>query len=222
VDPVEREAGLELLEALQLMGPNHFSGCILVRAADDLAGMIFFRDGGIIHAEAGDLVGEQAFYALSSRADAAFVIQQNVTTTRRTIQRSWQDLLIESQRLRDEASRAPPAAAPAAPEDKRAGLVERIRQVPGVVWAAIQPREARAEDSSAALPDERSADLRALAEVVGERLRTGEVAGASVAGADRNLLLLATKAFHLFILLLGGQRAGPIEAEIRKMLAPRH
>jgi hypothetical protein len=221
VDPVERATGLELLEAFRLNCLSHFSGCILVRAADGLAGMVFFRDGGIIHAEAGDLLGEQAFYALSSRPGAAYVIQQNVTTTRRTIQRNWQGLLVESQRLRDEAARAHPAAAPASPGDKRAGLAERIRQVPGVFWAVIQPRGARPEDAAAALPDERSADLGALAEVVGERLRTGEVAGASVVGADRNLLLLATKAYHLFILLLGGQRAGPIEAEIRRMLAPR-
>jgi len=221
VDPVERATGRELLEVFQLKGLDHFSGCILVRAADGLTGMVFFRDGGIIHAEAGDLVGEQAFYALSSRPDAAFVIQQNVTTTRRTIQRSSQELLLESQRLRDQAARANPAAAPASSGDKWAGLVERIRQVPGVFWAAVQPHGARPEATASALPDERSANLRALAEVVGERLGTGGVAGASVAGTDRNLLLLATKAHHLFILLLGGQRAGPIESEIRRMLTPR-
>jgi hypothetical protein len=98
VEPVERATELELLEVLRLKGLNHFSGCILVRAADGLAGMVFFRDGGIIHAEAGDLVGEQAFHALSSRPGAAFVVQQNVTTTRRTIQRTWQELLTESRR----------------------------------------------------------------------------------------------------------------------------
>lgn len=221
MDPVERATGRELLEEFRLKGSNHFSGCILVRTADGLAGMVFLRDGGIIHAEAGELIGEQAFHALSTRPGAAFVVQQNVTTTRRTIQRGWQDLLQEAQRLRAEAARAHPAAAPASAGDRRSGLVERVRQVPGVVWAAIQPRGARPEDAAAALPDERSADLRALAEVVGERLRTGEVAGASVAGADRNLLLLATRAYHLFILLLGGQRAGPIETEIRRILAPR-
>ncbi len=220
MDPVKRATGLGLLEVIQLKGSNHFSGCILVRAADGLAGVVFFRDGGIIHAEAGDLVGEQAFFALSSWPDAAYAIQENVSTTRRTIQRSWRGLLAESRRLRAEAAREHTTAAPAA-GDKRTGLVERIRQVPGVLWAAIQPRVARPEDPVMALPDERAAELRALAEVVGERLRTGEVAGAAVVGADRNLQLLATRAYHLFILLLGGQRAGPIEAELRRMLAPR-
>jgi hypothetical protein len=222
VEPVERATGLELLEVFRLKGLNHFSGCVLVRAADGLAGMVFFRDGGIIHAEAGDLIGEQAFHALSSRPGATFVVQQNVTTTRRTIQQTWQDLLAEAQRRGDEAARAHPVAAPAASsEDRRAGLLDRIRQVPGVSWAAIQPRGARPEDAAAALPDERAADLRALAEVVGERLRAGELAGASVAGTDRNLLLLASRAYHLFVLLLGGKRAGQIEAEVRRMLAPR-
>jgi hypothetical protein len=219
VDPVERATGLELLEVFQLEGLNHFSGCILVRAAGGLSGTVFFRDGGIIHAEAGDLVGEQAFHALSSRPDAAFVIQQNVTTTRRTVHRGLQELLAETQRRRDAAARAHPASAPASPGDRQAGVVERLRQVPGVLWAAIQRRGARPDD--AALPDERSADLRALAELVGVQLRAGEVAGASVAGANRSLLLLVSKAYHLFVLFLGGQRAGPIEAEIRRMLAPR-
>jgi hypothetical protein len=217
VDPVERATELELLEMFQLEGLNHFSGCILVRAVGGLSGTVFFRDGAIIHAEAGDLVGEQAYHALSSRPDAAFVLQQNVATTRRTIHRSLQELLEESRRRRHQATRAPPAAAPASPGDKRTSLVERIQRVPGVLWAAIQRRE----DADAALPDERSADLRALAELVGVRLRAGEVAGASVTGADRSLLLLVSRAYHLFILFLGGQRAGPIETEIRRMLAPR-
>ncbi len=219
MDPVERGTGLELLEVFQLEGLNHFSGCILVRAADGRSGTVFFRDGGIIHAEAGDLVGEQAFRALSSRPDAAYVIQQNVTTTRRTIHRSLQELLLETQRRRAAAARAHPAAAQASPGDRHASVVERLRQVPGVFWAALQRRGAQPDD--AVLPDERSADLRALAELVGVRLQAGEVAGASVTGADRSLLLLVSKAYHLFILFLGGQRAGPIETEIRRMLAPR-
>jgi hypothetical protein len=221
VESVERATGPELLELYRHQAACHFSGCILVRTADGLAGMVFLRDGAIIHAEAGELVGEQAFHALSTRPDAAFVVQQNVTTTRRTVHRSWEDLLAESLRLRNDAPRARPAATPGSSGDRRAGLVERIRQVPGVVWAAFQPRDARPEDAAAALPDERSADLRALAEVVGDRLRTGEVAGASVAGLHRNLLLLATRTYHLFILLLGGERAGSIEAEIRNTLSPR-
>ncbi len=43
--------------------------------------------------------------------------------------------------------------------------------------------------------------------------------GATVQGAERNLLLMATKAYHLLILVQGGAHAGATEAEIRE--APR-
>ena len=220
---VDTAAGLELLDVIQLKGVSRFSGCISVQG-DAFSGMLFFRDGQIIHAEAGDQVGEEAFYEIAQRANTSFTLQPNVTTTSHTIHRSWQFLLMESQRLVDEARRKNPAAAQAPPpQEKKVDLVDRIRTVNGVVWASLESKSGvpQAAGPSADPMEEKTAHLGALARVVGERLRVGEVVGATVQGADRNLLLMATKAYHLLILIQGGAHAGATEAEIRKLLAAR-
>ncbi|HET6436509.1 MAG TPA: DUF4388 domain-containing protein [Anaeromyxobacter sp.] len=215
-------AGLELVDVIQLKGVSWFSGCISV-AGEAFTGLIFFRDGQIIHAEAGSLVGEEAFYAIAQRRNTTFTLQPNVTTTSHSIHRSWQFLLMESQRLLDEARRRGPVPVqqPPVPE-KRLELVDRIRRVPGVVWAALESKAGARPGGEAADPnEERTAQLGDLARVVGDRLRVGEVVGATVQGGEKNLLLMATKAYHLVILVQGGPQAAATEAEIRKLLAAR-
>jgi hypothetical protein len=220
---VDTAGGLELLDVIQLKGVSRFSGCISVHG-DGFQGLLFFRDGQIIHAEAGSLVGEEAFYEIAQRPGTMFTLQPNVATTSHTIHRSWQFLLMESQRLVDEARRKNPSAAhaPPAPE-KKVDLIDRIRNVPGVVWASLESKTgvAQAPGPGGDPKEEKTAHLGALARVVGERLRVGEVVGATVQGTDRNLLLMATKAYHLLILVQGGAHAGATEAEIRKILAAR-
>ncbi len=66
-----------------------------------------------------------------------------------------------------------------------------------------------------------AASLGALARAVGAQLHLGEVVGATVQGAERHLLLMATKVFHLLIAVQGGAQAAVTEAEIRKVLAAR-
>jgi hypothetical protein len=220
---VDTAAGLELLDVIQLKGVSRFSGCISVQG-DGFSGLLFFRDGQIIHAEAGSLVGEEAFYEIAQRPGTGFTLQPNVTTTSHTIHRSWQFLLMESQRLVDEARRKNPSAAQAPPpQEKKVDLVDRIRNVAGVVWASLESKTGVPQSAgpSADPMEEKTAHLGALARVVGERLRVGEVVGATVQGSDRNLLLMATKAYHLLILVQGGAHAGATEAEIRKLLAAR-
>lgn len=218
---VDTAGGLELADVIQLKGLSRFSGCISVQE-NGFHGLLFFRDGAIIHAEAGAHVGEDAFYEIMRHVGAGFTLQPNVTTTSHSIQRSWQFLLMESQRLIDEARRANPGGAvAAAPAEKRPDLVDRIRQVPGVVWAALESKSGTPHGAPLDPMEERVSHLGALARVVGERLRVGEVVGATVQGADRNLLLMATKSYHLVIVVQGGANAGATEAEIRKLLAGR-
>jgi predicted regulator of Ras-like GTPase activity (Roadblock/LC7/MglB family) len=229
-------AGLELLDVIQLKGVSRFSGCISIQI-EGYSGLLFFRDGQIIHAEAGNKVGEEAFYDIVQRSGAPFTLQANVTTTSHTIHRSWQFLLMESQRVLDETRRqtpvpglpaagtpalGTPAAGTPAAKEKRADLVDRIRQIPGVVWAALESKDGtHLGGSSDDVMEAQATQLVHLARTVGERLRTGEVIGATVQGQDRNLLLMATKAFHLLILVKGGAQASATESEIRQLLAAR-
>ena len=56
-------AGLTLPDVIQMNALNRFSGCISVHFGQH-AGLIFFRDGEIIHAEQGEKTGEDAFYEI--------------------------------------------------------------------------------------------------------------------------------------------------------------
>jgi hypothetical protein len=219
---VDTATGLDLLDVIQLKAVGRFSGSISV-TGEGTSGLLFFRDGQVIHAEAGTAVGEEAFYRLAQQASAAFTLQPNVTTTSHSIHRSWQFLLLESQRLLDEARRRDPSQPPAS-QERRIDLVERIRRTTGVIWAALESKTGptpRPAGQPADPMEERTAQLGALARVVGERLRVGELVGATVQGGERNLLLMATKAYHLVIVVQGGAQAAATEAEIRRVLSAR-
>jgi phosphate transport system substrate-binding protein len=124
-------AGLGLSDIIQLNGHNRFSGCVTVQS-DSFGGVIFFRDGQIIHAEAGDEVGEKAFYEIMQWTGGKFTLQPNVTTTVRSIERNWEFLLMEACRLIDEGRRGlpnrPPAGNASHPPgwDKRTGVAARM------------------------------------------------------------------------------------------------
>lgn len=216
----ENIAGLELVDVIQLKGVSRFSGCISVHG-EGFTGLLFFRDGQVVHAETGHLVGEEAFYEIAQRPNTTFALQTAVTDSQ-TIHRSWQFLLMESQRLIDEARRKAGSGA-GAPAERRVDLVERIRQTPGVVWANLEAKSGELQSSGpgADATSLQAASLGALARVVGDKLRLGEVVGATAQGTERNLLLMATKVFHLLIVVQGGAQAAVTEAEIRKVLSAR-
>ena len=135
----ENIAGLELVDVIQLKGVSRFTGCISVHG-EGFTGLLFFREGQVTHAETGHLTGEEAFYEIAQRPNTTFALQTAVTDSH-TIHRSWQFLLMESQRLMDEGRRRNGAGGhAAAPVERRVDLVERIRQTPGVVWATLEAK----------------------------------------------------------------------------------
>ena len=92
---------LDLSDLVQLKANNRFSGCVAV-AYGQSRGLLFFRDGEIIHAEHEGKVGEEAFCCIVGWPGGRFDVQPNVATTRSTIQKSWQHLLLDAHRLLDE------------------------------------------------------------------------------------------------------------------------
>jgi hypothetical protein len=63
-------------------------------------GLIFFRDGEIVHAENQELQGEEAFYAILSWELGVFECDEAQVETD-TIRESWDFLLMESMRRLD-------------------------------------------------------------------------------------------------------------------------
>lgn len=221
-------AGLGLTDVVQMNALNHFSGSIAVESGGQ-RGLLYFRDGEIIHAEAGALRGEEALYDIMGWSAGRFEQHANVTTTTRSIQRGWKFLLMDAIRVVDERRRraGPPALpssskhAPRAPAEPAQGrsLLERIRAVRGVRTALLQTRDGRATPEGGA-PAPQAAALARLGQRLGAAFHVGDLVAATAQGASAHVLLLATRTAQLGI-VLEGAGAEAAEAEIRQLLSAK-
>ena len=218
-------AGLGLPDVVELSANNRFSGCVSVRHGP-ATGLIFFRDGEVIHAEQDGIRGERAFYEIMQWPGGKFSLEPNVATTSRTIERSWKFLLMEAHRLMDESRSGRPAAprAPAPAAATAPTMMQRIREIQGVTYAVLLTKEgARTGDDSyeAETLEGQTAYLAMLGRRLGEIFQAGQVLAATVQGTDRHLLLLATRTHDLSVLVEGSSQPGAVEAEIRKLVSSR-
>lgn len=139
---VLRRVGLQDVLQMECLSRN---SALLEIATKELRGLIYISEGQIIHAEAGDRSGPEAFNFLMGLTGGEFAQKPYVAPPRRTITDSWEFLLMEAARKRDESIEegepAPPetpspprlrvAPAPPPAEAPPAGRVPRPRdQVP--------------------------------------------------------------------------------------------
>ncbi len=78
----------------------------LVITKDNHSGAIYFNDGEIVHAECDDMVGEEAFYAILRWQEGKFVSNIGVVPPRETISSTWEHLLVEGMKRKDEGGGA--------------------------------------------------------------------------------------------------------------------
>ena len=84
------------------------SSAVLEISTKELRGYIFIKEGQIVHAEAADRSGEEAFNFLMSLAGGEFNLKPFREPPQRTIESTWEFLLMESARKRDEAGQVIP------------------------------------------------------------------------------------------------------------------
>jgi CheY-like chemotaxis protein len=96
---VLRRVGLQDVIQMECLGRN---SSILEIHNQHLRGRVYIEDGRIIHAEAGNLAGENAFYQLLTLASGEFQLQPFELPAKRTIEGQWEFLLMEAARVRDE------------------------------------------------------------------------------------------------------------------------
>jgi predicted regulator of Ras-like GTPase activity (Roadblock/LC7/MglB family) len=218
-------AGLGLSDLLQLNAQNRFSGCFRIEYEGAL-GVIFFRDGEIVHAERGELVGEEAFREILAWPRGRFGVEPNVVAARRTIQKSCEHLLLDALRVVDElrSGLAPPAPAQAAAPTSTGGAaaaVEAARHVPGVAEAVLVTRDGkRASEGGyeAEVVAGQAAYVAMMAAELGALFQAGELRSAAIQGERRHLLLLAGKAQSLAVFVRADHELGSVEAGIRAAL----
>jgi CheY-like chemotaxis protein len=116
------------------------SSSVLEVSTSQARGSIFVQDGQIVHAQVGELAGEAAFNQLMALAGGNFTLKPFSEPPARTISGSWELLLMEAARKRDEAnetSPSPSAAQAGASTTALAELKEILSQAPQVAAPAI-------------------------------------------------------------------------------------
>jgi len=105
--------GLGLVDIVQFacLSGDHRKLSVL---SEDNIGVLYFADNEIVHAEFGELTGEEAFYRIMSWPSGTFSMLF-AKTDKRTIDASWNFLLLEAARRIDEQNRPAASSEPKLP-----------------------------------------------------------------------------------------------------------
>jgi len=182
--------------------------------------IICFAEGAIVHAEVGDLVGEEAVYELLTWPDGSFVVERDVKAPERTITTNWNMLLLEGMRRIDEGEFDMEPSAPAI--DDMTTLAQNLRKVAGVEGAVIIARDGIVLASDVEGDAEKEGAVAVFvgnaADQVGQALNlTPFDWGLVTMGKDRVLILEGSIFFAGLIL---AEKASPamVSAEATKIL----
>jgi Domain of unknown function (DUF4388) len=219
-------AGLGLSDLIQLNAANQFSGCFTVRY-EGKVGLIFFRDGQIVHVEQGGRTGEDAFVEILEWPSGTFDVEPNVVPTRRTIQKTCEHLLLDAHRVIDERRAVSKGDAPAAPEPARASpakssTVDAVRAVPDVTCAVVLTREGQrlgqGGHEEEALAGQAGYLALAGAEL-GAIFQAGELKAGTVHATEHHLLLYATRTHYLGVSTAPASDPDAVDSLIRAALS---
>ena len=109
-------------------------------------GKIFICDGAIVHAETGAIQGETALYGLLGLTGGEFNFSEYIEPPRRTIEGSWEGLLMEAARLVDEGEIVLKPETPTDAAEVPAELSPPISEVPAEATHELaQPIQAGSE-----------------------------------------------------------------------------
>ncbi len=100
---------LDLAGVIQMLSHSRQTGALHVNAGD-IDGIIFFDAGDIVHAESGDLVGDDSVVAIvkscSQQESGVYKFVPGATATTRTVMRSATELMLDAFRELDESDEA--------------------------------------------------------------------------------------------------------------------
>lgn len=92
---------LQLADVIQLISVSGKTGMFHLKK-DQHTGLIYLKDGNMVHAELGEIKGEEAVYELAIWNDGEFNFEPDVEPATRTISKSNTNLLMEAARRLDE------------------------------------------------------------------------------------------------------------------------
>lgn len=129
------------------------SSVILEISANGETGQIFIEQGSIVHAQVADLSGESAFNRLLGFTGGQFNLKGFSEPPARTITGSWEFLLMEAARMRDELMGAnPPPEEPAVEPETPAPEMLPPQSEDQTQFFAASPETGMAEEAPSELP----------------------------------------------------------------------
>jgi predicted regulator of Ras-like GTPase activity (Roadblock/LC7/MglB family) len=221
-------SGMSLADILQVKGNNRDSGCLVI---DHLgkSGMVFLREGEVIHAELGELAGEEAFYAIMGWTGGTFRSEPKVATTSRTINQVLGFLLLEAFRRIDEAKNKAQTTKQAVANSGKEGegvsdINVKLKAVPDVEQALIMTKDGAVVDDSSYEAEFLGAHglfLALFAGKIGSQFGVGDVKSVTVHGSEHHLFLFDSKRHHLCVSAKGSGNVNALDGEIRRVLAQK-
>jgi CheY-like chemotaxis protein len=99
---------LDLPGVIQMLGHSRQSGALHINAKQ-LDGIIFFDNGEVVHAEFGDIIGDEAVVGIikgcNDQVEGVYKFVPGSTSTTRTVLRSVTELMLDALREIDEEAR---------------------------------------------------------------------------------------------------------------------
>jgi predicted regulator of Ras-like GTPase activity (Roadblock/LC7/MglB family) len=225
-------SGMTLADLIQIKNINRFSGCLSVEHGSQ-KGVVFFRDGELVHAELDDKTGREAFFDIIHWPNGEFRADPKIVTTCRTINESLTYLLLEAHRLKDEMSNIqtteePPKTVqePAVRKGEKSmsDINNKLRVIPEVEYAVVLTKEGVPVDDATYEGATYAASglyLSMFATQLGALMGAGDLVSAAVQGTSHHMLLFQSKTHFLNITLAGSSQLGAVETSVRAALAQK-
>ena len=218
-------SGLSLADIIQVKGGNRYSGCLVVEHAGN-TGVIFFRDGDVVHAEQGQLDGEEAFYTIMGWAGGTFRSEPKILTTSRTIDQPTGFLILEALRRMDEAKQSikPQDSNSSTEGTGMSDISTKLSVIPGIEQALLMTKDGAVVDDTSYQAELLAANglfLAFFSKQVGSQFGIGEFKSATVHGNEHHLLLFDSKRHQLCVSAKGSANANSLDSEIRRILAQK-
>lgn len=221
-------SGMSLADIIQVKSGNRYSGCLIVEHTNK-SGVVYFRDGEVVHAEQAELTGEEAFYTIMGWSDGSFRSEPKILTTNRTIEQSLGFLILEALRRMDEAKNNPLQGLPEKKDSSGKGTVmsdisTKLSVIPEIEQALIMTKDGGIVDDTSYQAELLGANglfLALFSAQVGSQFGVGEFKSATVHGSEHHLFIFDSKRHHLCVSAKGSANVNSLDSEIRRVLAQK-
>jgi len=221
-------SGMSLADIVQVKGGNRYSGCLVVEHLNK-TGVIYFREGEVLHAEQGVLCGEEAFYLIMEWIGGTFRSEPKVSTTIRTIDQPLGYLVLEALRRMDESGAVSGRVRLAGSDkvnksDSVSEIDTRLKTIPDIEQSLVMTREGTVIGDNTYQAEFMGANgmyLAHFASQLGSQFGLGELKSATVQGESPCTVADLSKRHHLCISAKSGGNVNVLDSQIRQVMSKK-